>query len=106
MTAALNDQLCIGNGKSWRTNGILCAFAACSSSGESLRHLGHCKSSNTISATGEPLGGRSSAGSWARASEPSNKGKVRESSKGFFIFSLDGEQPVFMVTEVAGYVRH
>src|SRR5579864_6737094 len=89
MTAALNDQLCIGNGKSCRTSGILCALAACSSSGESLRHLGHCKSSNTISATGEPFGGRGSAGSWARANELSSNGRLKESSKDFFIFSLD-----------------
>src|SRR5579864_5218818 len=102
MTAALNDQLCIGNGKSCRSNGILCALAACSSSGESVRHLGHCKSSNTISATGVPFGGRNSAGSWARANELSNNGTVKENSKGFFISVWMRHLPVFMVTEMAG----
>src|ERR1700759_4506715 len=69
MTAAVNDHLCIGKGKSWRTSGILCAFAACSSNGESARHFGHSRSSNTINATGAPFGGRSSAGFWAEANE-------------------------------------
>src|SRR5258708_2172701 len=96
MTAALKDQLCMGKGKSCRISGMLWAFAACSSSEESVRHLGHCKSSKTTMATGTPFGGLSSEASWAAAKEGSDS-KARKNQSAFFICKFDANNAIFMV---------
>ena len=59
MMAAWNDQLCIGNGKSWRTTGIFSDLETSLTSGAARAQSGHCKSSKTTIATLLPAGGRS-----------------------------------------------
>src|SRR5579872_690613 len=48
----------MGSGKSCRMTGILYDCPACLMMGAERRHCGHCKSSNTTSASVEPFGGR------------------------------------------------
>src|SRR6516162_8048225 len=68
-TAASNDQLCMGKGKSYCTSGMLYFLAASCSSGAARAQSGHCRSSKTRSATFDPLGGRNTDVSPAHASD-------------------------------------
>src|SRR5437016_9734345 len=90
MTAAWNDQLCMGKGKSWRTTGILYVLAACSTKGAARRHCGHCRSSKTTKASCDPLGGRSAElASCATAHDAMKKSTKRNESSFLFIMCLD-----------------
>src|SRR5438093_6118468 len=92
MTAAWNDQLCRGRGKSCRTTGILSVLAACSTKGAARRHCGHCRSSKTTKASCDPLGGRrAELASCATAHDVMNRITKRNDSSFLFIMYLDAE---------------
>src|ERR1035438_3677317 len=58
-TAASNDQGCMGRGKSCCTSGMLYCLAASCSNGAARAQSGHSRSSKTMMATFDPLGGQS-----------------------------------------------
>src|SRR4051795_7765747 len=87
--AAFINQLCMGSGKSCCMSGILYVCEACTSNGAARAHCGHCKSSKTTSATGEPLGGRSTSGTVCATAEKQTQIINVNRSEIFIVFSLD-----------------